>query len=94
MLAIILLAGPGYEMIDRWDNIPQTGNDTVLSLVLLATCLGFLFIVTNCTVAALKFLYWLTARLGGFNGILPRRIESGRFELDTGPVPALFPLRV
>ncbi len=94
VLGIILLAGPGYEMIDRWDNIPQTGNDTVLSLVLLATCLGSLFIITSCTVAALKFLYRLTARLGGFNAILLRRIEPGLFELDSGPVSALFSLRI
>ncbi len=94
VLAIILLAGPGYEMIDGSDNIPQTGNDTVLSLLFLATCLGSLFVLTRCTIGALKFLYPLTSGLTGFNGLSLHPIKTGCFELDSGPVPALFSLRI
>ena len=62
ILVAILLAGPVYEPHDKWDNIPQTGNDTVLSLVFLATCLGALLVLTRHVVIALALLCRIAIR--------------------------------
>ena len=71
VLIAILLAGPFYELNDKWDNIPQTGNDTVLSLVFLVTCLGAFFVLTRYVVIALALLYRIAVRevLGKIGGI-------------------------
>jgi hypothetical protein len=58
----IILAGPAYESIDKWDNIPQTGNDTVLSLVFLATVLGAFFVLPRYAPIVFRFLCRIKAK--------------------------------
>ena len=93
-LLAVLLAGPVFELFDYWDNVPETGNDTVLSVVLLLTCAGAMFAVRRFTVMAIKLLYRLkhqsTAPPQSF---FPTRREL-RFEVDSGPLPSLSALRV
>ena len=42
VLAICLLC-PLVDMFDYWDHMPQTGNDTEYTLVILGLCVGALF---------------------------------------------------
>lgn len=93
-LLAVLLAGPLFEFFDHWDNIAATGNDTVLSVVLLLTCAGAMFAVRRFTVMAIKLLYRLkhqsTAPPQSFS---TTRRELG-FELDSGALPSVSALRV
>ena len=89
-----LLAGPVFELFDHWDNIPATGNDTVLSVVLLLTCAGAMFAVRRFSVMARKLLYRLKHQSPARQtGIFQTRRER-RFELDTGPLSSLSSLRI
>ena len=94
-LLAVLLAGPVFEFVDHWDNIPETGNDTVLSVVLLLTCAGAMFAVRRFTAMAIKLLYRLKHRsTAPQTSISPARRDARRFELDSGPVPSLSSLRI
>ncbi len=94
-LLAALLAGPVFELFDHWDNIPETGNDTVLSVVLLLTCAGALFAVRRVTVMAGKLLYRLKHQsTAASKSISSAHRESARFELDSGPLPSLSSLRI
>ena len=93
-LLAVLLAGPIFELADHWDNIPETGNDTVLSVIMLLTCAGALFAVRRFTIMAISVLYRLRR-----HSTTPQRFSSApsevaRFELDSGPVPSLSFLRI
>ena len=93
-LFAVLLAGPVFEFVDQWDNIPETGNDTVLSVVLLLTCAGAMFAALRFTVMAIKLLYRLKHRSAApRTSISPVPLEV-RFELDSGPLPSLSSLRI
>ena len=93
-LLAVLLAGPVFEFVDQWDNIPETGNDTVLSVVLLLTCAGAMFAALRFTVMAIKLLYRLKHRSAApRTSISPVPLEV-RFELDSGPLPSLSSLRI
>lgn len=92
VLVAILLAGPVYEQYDKWDNIPQTGNDTVLSLVCLATCLGALLTLTRYVVIALALLCRIFIRESSWKiGKLSFAQIDG---LSPGPPVCLSPLRI
>ena len=94
-LLAVLLAGPVFELFDHWDNIPETGNDTLLSVVLLLTCAGALFAVRRVTVLTRKLLYRLKYQLtAASKSISSAHRESARFELDSGPLPSLSSLRI
>ena len=94
-LLAVLLSGPVFELFDHWDNIPETGNDTVLSVVLLLTCAGALFAVRRFTEMAIKLLYRLKHQSAAPpQSISSARREAARFELDSGPIPSLSSLRI
>ena len=93
-LLAVLLAGPVFEVFDHWDNIPETGNDTVLSVVLLLTCAGAMFAVRRFTVMARKLLYRLKHQSPARQTSISPTRREGRFELDTGPFSSLSSLRI
>ncbi len=94
-LLAVLFAGPVFELFDHWDNIPETGNDTVLSVVLLLTCAGALFAVRRVTVMARKLLYRLKHQsTAASKSISSVHREPARFELDSGPLSSLSSLRI
>ena len=51
MALAICLVCPVVEMFDQWDHTLQTGNDTEYLLVLLALCVGALFVLGQLIVA-------------------------------------------
>ena len=94
-LLAVLLAGPIFELADHWDNIPETGNDTVLSVIMLLTCAGALFAVRRFTIMAISVLYRLRRHsMATPQCVLSAPSEVARFELDSGPVPSLSFLRI
>ena len=94
-LVAVLLAGPVYELFDHWDNISETGNDTVLSVVTLLTFAGAMFALQRLSVIALRLLYRLKQQsTAPPQGISSARREAERFELDSGPLPSLSSLRI
>lgn len=56
ILLFLIFAGSLFETVDRWDNIPQTGNDTVLTLVLVVSLIGAISLFKKCAVAALELI--------------------------------------
>jgi hypothetical protein len=58
-----MTAAPLFEIFDRWDNIPATGNDTALTLVVIAACIGICFAAATLTVRLLAFAFDLVTRL-------------------------------
>ena len=94
-LLAVLLAGPVFELFDHWDNIPETGNDTLLSGVLLLTFAGAIFAVRRVTVMARKLLYRLKHQSkAAWKSISSAHREPARFEIDSGPLPSLSSLRI
>ena len=94
-LLAVLLTGPVFELVDQWDNIPGTGNDTILSFVLLLTFAGALFAIRRFAVLTMKLLYLLEYRsTAPLQSISSVRLDAARFELDSGPLPSLFSLRI
>ena len=94
-LLAVLLTGPAFELVDHWDNIPETGNDTVVSVVLLLTCAGAVFAVRRYAVTAMRLLYRLKYRsTTPLRSIFSTCREAARFELDSGPFPSLSSLRI
>lgn len=94
-LLALLLTGPAFELVDHWDNIPETGNDTVLSVVQLLTCAGAVFAVRRYTVMAIKLLYLFKYQsTPPLPAIFLTRREVALFELDSGPLPSLSSLRI
>ena len=93
-LLAVLLAGPVFEIFDHWDNVPETGNDSLLSVVLLLTFAGALFAVRRFTITALRVLYRLRAHSTILQRFSLAPNEVARFELDTGPISSLSSLRI
>jgi len=56
ILLFLVFAGPLFETVDHWDNIPQTGNDTVLTLILVVSFIGAISLFKKCAVAALELI--------------------------------------
>lgn len=94
VLLAVLFAGPVFEFFDHWDNIPETGNDTVLSVVLLLTCAGAIFAIRRVDVLARKLLYRLKRRTTATWKVNSSSCHEVSFEADSGPVPSLTSLRI
>lgn len=60
---LVMAASPLFEIFDRWDNIPATGNDTALTLVVIAACIGICFVAATLAIRLLSFVFALVARL-------------------------------
>ena len=60
---LLMAASPLFEIFDRWDNIPATGNDTALTLVVIAACIGICFAAAKLTIRLLAFVFHLVTRL-------------------------------
>lgn len=94
-ILVVLFAGPIFELADQWDNIPVTGNDTMLSVVMLLTFAGALFAVRRFTIKAISVLYRLSRHATAtLQGALSVSSEVASFELDSGPIPSLTSLRI
>ncbi len=93
-LFLIQSAGPAFELVDRWDNFPQSGSDTLHTLIALATLLGAIFVLaghTSATIGSLRFISILQA------AIKPGRSDRLSFETirpDSLPAPGLSALRI
>ncbi len=93
-LIVIHYAGPAFELADRWDNFPQSGNDTLHTLIALVTLLGAMFVLAKQTgVISGSF------RLIGIAQSLvrPNRSDhrsSGMIRLESLPPPGLSALRI
>ncbi len=90
ILVGVLFLGPAFETIDRWDNVPQTGNDTLLSLVLLLTCAGAMLAITRLVLLALAFIeYLLTTPDVCAHGVMcsVRRLQFSAESLPTLAAP-------
>lgn len=97
MLAILLLfilAGPLFETVDHWDNFPQTGNDTVLSLVMLVTCVGAVSLFKKCAAAVLELIAHikLSERLSEDLSALDSLMEP--VPIESPPLALLTALRI
>ena len=46
LLIGIYISGPFFEVVDHWDNFPQSGNDIILTLVMAATFFALLLCAT------------------------------------------------
>ncbi|MDQ2947417.1 MAG: hypothetical protein M3Y27_16030 [Acidobacteriota bacterium] len=80
ILLFLIFVGPLFETVDHWDNIPKTGNGTVLTLVLVVSWIGAISLFKKCAAAALE----LIARIK----LSERRPEGlSVFEGTTEPVP-------
>jgi hypothetical protein len=66
LLLIIYVCAPVFEHFDRWDGFPQSGQDIILALVLLATCLSL--------PSSIVVFRWLS-RLASLMTIRPRATE-------------------
>jgi hypothetical protein len=76
-VALILLLGvylfaPVFESVDHWDHFPQSGNDIVLTVLVIVICLGVALssirdiLEANCNAlerVVLDFSAWLRSRL-------------------------------
>lgn len=79
ILLFLIFAGPLFETVDHGDKLP-TGNDTVLTLVLVVSWIGAISLFKTCAVAALE----LIARIK----MSERRPEGlSVFEGATEPIP-------
>lgn len=90
ILLFLLFAGPLFETVDHWDNFPQTGNDTVLSFVMLVTCMGAVSLFKKCAAAVLELIARIklserrSEGLSAFEGLIePVPIESPPLALLT-----------
>ena len=50
LLVAVCISGPLFEAFDHWDQFPQSGNDTLLTIVLVLTLFAL------CLCATLKFV--------------------------------------
>lgn len=58
-----MAASPLFELVDRWDNIPATGNDTALTLVVIGACIGLCFGAASLIVRLIGLVFSLFMRL-------------------------------
>lgn len=62
---LLMALPPLFELVDRWDNIPATGNDTAITLVVIGACIGL------CLVSGFLIVRLVTLLLSLFIGVLP-----------------------
>ncbi len=71
--AILLMAVPPlFELVDKWDNIPATGNDTAITLIVIGACIGL------CFVSAFLIVRVVTLLLSLFIGVLPEMAPTAQ----------------
>jgi flagellar biosynthesis protein FliR len=63
MTILLMAASPLWEIVDRWDNIPATGNDTALTLIVIGACIGLCFAMASLLVWRAGFVFSLVMRL-------------------------------
>jgi hypothetical protein len=80
ILLFLIVTGPLFETVDHWDNIPKTGNDTVLTLILVVSWIGATSLFKKCAAATLE----LIARIK-MNERRPEAVSA--FEWAAEPVP-------
>ena len=54
VIVAICLCAPMLETVDRWDHTLQDGNDTEMSLVVVALCVGVALSVAGAIVACVR----------------------------------------
>lgn len=47
LLLGVILSAPFVELVDHWDNFPQSGNDTILSIVCFLVIAGIAFVLVR-----------------------------------------------
>lgn len=86
LLSAVYLFGPLFESVDRWDYFPQSGNDIVLTAIVVAICFG----------AALSFIRPVLR--GSFvpnsdSGLGPYRMHGGVHSQSLTPSPSRLVLK-
>lgn len=54
-----MTASPLFEIVDRGNDIRATGNDTVITLVAIAACIGLCFCMATMVVGLIGFIFSL-----------------------------------
>ncbi len=96
LLALIVIhyAGPAFELADRWDNFPQSGNDTLHTLIALVTLLGAMFVLAKetgsiCGPLRLIEIFQVLVTFDRSDSSSPNMIRA-----DSLPAPGLSALRI
>ncbi len=64
LVATFLMAvSPLYEFFDKWDNVAATGNDTAVTVVAIAACIGLCFCMATVMVGLIGFVFSFLMRL-------------------------------
>lgn len=69
----LMAASPLFELVDRWDNIPATGNDTALTLVVIGACIGLCFGMASLLVWLAGWVFSLVMRLSSEMALASQR---------------------
>lgn len=77
LIALVLLlgisiSGPFFEAVDHWDNFPQSGNDIILTIAMVAT----LFALFVCTTMRLVRLIRSILRAARANALVSLHANS------------------
>ncbi len=63
----LMAYSPLFEIFDRWDNIPATGNDTALTLIVIGACIGLCFGMASLIVRLAGLIFslvmWLSSEM-------------------------------
>ena len=88
---------PLFEFFDRWDNIPATGNDTAVTLVVIGLCVGLCFAAVSLIARLAGVIFFsLVALLSGAPAARPslRAHTLGYQLLLFSPPQSPAPLRI
>ncbi len=94
LVLIAIFGGHTSELFDRWDHTLRTGKDADYAVVIVAACIGVVFVEIRKLVAFLKRV--LSAeQLRNFLQVLPAVQRGAAHAAATGPSPPLLiPIRI
>ena len=95
MTILLMAASPLWEIVDRWDNIPKTGNDTALTAIVVAACIGLCFAVASLAIQmfglAVALVRWISREIASPWRETPQAFGEFLSCLSSGSPP---PLRI
>lgn len=94
ILLCLICAGPLFETVDHWDNFPQTGNDMVLTLVLVVSLIGAISLFKKCATTALELVARVKTSQSRPEGISAFGDTTEPVPIESPPLALLTSLRI